>query len=122
MAQRPDGKAAKTEAVSFTRPAAERIAKTVRLVEAGNRDAGGISYGSKDAGFFPAAKVFRIATFTGEWAKNTDKTVTFKYQTTTPNTVTASNLFAAVPESGDCAIAREGTAWFLIAAECSTSA
>lgn len=116
MAQRPDGKAAKTEAVSFTRPAAERIAKTVRLVEAGNRDAGGISYGSKDAGFFPAAKVFRIATFTGEWAKNTDKTVTFKYQTTTPNTVSAMNLFCGLNPNGSCdvSIAKEGTAWFLV--------
>jgi hypothetical protein len=44
--------------------------------------------------------------------------VTFKYQTSTPNTVTATNLFAAVPASGNCAIAREGTAWYLIAAEC----
>jgi hypothetical protein len=34
------------------------------------------------------------------------------------------NLFAAVPAPasiGDCAIAREGTAWFLIAAVCSTA-
>lgn len=60
--------------------------------------------------------VFKIGTFTGAWAKGASKTVTFKYQTNI--TVTASNLFAAVPEGGDCAIARDGTAWFLIAAEC----
>lgn len=71
-------------------------------------------------GFQPAT--FRICTFTGSWAKSTDKVVTFKYQTTTPNTVTATNLFATIESSEcgplNCAIAREGTAWFMIAAEC----
>lgn len=69
---------------------------------------------------FQPRKVFRICTFTGSWSKNTDKTVTFKFQTNTPNTVQASNLFAEIGGSGtrNCAIAKEGTAWFLIAAEC----
>lgn len=70
----------------------------------------------------PAAKVFRICTFTGAWAINSTKTVTLKYQTSTPNTAVATNLFADVPapaSNGDCAIARDGTAWFLIAAVCS---
>lgn len=65
---------------------------------------------------------FRICTFTGSWSKNTDKVVTFKFQTNTPNTVQASNLFAAITVGGtaslNCAIAKEGTAWYLIAAEC----
>lgn len=68
-----------------------------------------------------AQKTFRICTFTGEWSKNTLKTVTFKYETTTPNTVSATNLFAniaAPAAASNCAIAKEGTAWFLIAAEC----
>jgi hypothetical protein len=69
-------------------------------------------------------RVFRICTFTGAWSIAATKTVTFKYQTATPNTAVATNLFAAVPSpsgggSGDCAIAKEGTAWFLIAAVCS---
>jgi hypothetical protein len=61
-------------------------------------------------------KVFRICTFTGAWAINASKTVTFKYQTTTPNTVSAVNLFFPVTLTGtrDCAIAKDGTAWFLI--------
>ena len=66
-------------------------------------------------------KVFRICTFTGPWAKNATKTVTFKSQTTAPNTVVATNLFATITTaagSRNCAIAKEGTAWFLIAAEC----
>lgn len=65
---------------------------------------------------------FRICTFTGSWSKSATKSVTFKYQTTTPNTVAATNLFADISvDCGerDCAIARDGTAWFLISAECS---
>ena len=65
--------------------------------------------------------VFRICTFTGSWNINATKTVTFKYQTSTPNTVVATNLFASLTNSStkNCAVAREGTAWFVIAAECS---
>lgn len=66
-------------------------------------------------------KVFRICTFTGAWSKNTDKTVTFRGVTATPNTALATNLFASIgtaASSRNCAIAREGTAWYLIAAEC----
>jgi hypothetical protein len=36
----------------------------------------------------------------------------------TTATVAVVNLFAAVTASGSCAIARDGTAWYLIAAEC----
>lgn len=64
---------------------------------------------------------FRICTFTGAWSKNSDKTVTLKYQTASPNTFLATNLFASIASatsSRNCAIAKEGTAWFLIAAEC----
>ena len=66
-------------------------------------------------------RVFRIGTFSGEWQKGSSKTVTFKFVTATPNTVSATNLFAQVPSrpgKRDCAIAKDGTAWFLIATEC----
>ncbi len=119
MAQKPDGKAARTERVTFTRPAAERIAKVVRAVEGGDRDTPGIYFGSAPGA--AGAKTFRVCTFTGAWSKSSDKTVTFRNQTSTPNTVSATNLFAAIPapaSSGNCAIAKDGTAWYLIAAEC----
>lgn len=63
-----------------------------------------------------AGKVFRICTFTGSWAINATKTVTFKNQTATPNTVAAVNLFYTLPDNGTsgCAIAKEGTAWYLV--------
>jgi hypothetical protein len=65
-----------------------------------------------------SAKVFRVCTFTGSWAINTEKTVTFRGAT---STVVAVNLFVTVqaPASAkNCAIAKDGAAWYLIAAEC----
>ena len=65
---------------------------------------------------------FRICTFTGAWNKNATKTVTLRGVTATPNTLAVLNLFANLtgPTSGNlnCAAARDGTAWYLIAAEC----
>jgi len=116
MAQKPDGKPARTERVTFTKPAAERIAKVVRAVEGGDRDAGPLTFGNRGVGGNP--KLFRVCTFTGAWSINATKTVTFRNQTATPNTVSAVNLFfpfsAASNATTDCAIAKDGTAWFLI--------
>jgi hypothetical protein len=104
----------------FDAESAVRIANAVRKVEIGDRTEKPLSFRP----MFPQQrKTFRIATFTGVWSIGSMKTVTFKYQTSTPNTAAALNLFAAVPSpsgNGDCAIAKEGTAWFLIAAVCST--
>ena len=112
MARKPDGKPASTERVSFTRPAAERIGKAVRQVEAGRRDLGPIEWGPRGG----STKIFRVCTFTGAWAINTAKTVTFRNVTTTPNTVSATNLFCDLPSNGDlaCAVAKAGTAWYLV--------
>lgn len=73
-------------------------------------------------------KVFRICTFTGAWSISASKTVTFKYQTNSPNTASAVNLFFDIPDDGikNCAIAKDGTAWHLIQwqwaiATCSTA-
>lgn len=122
MAKKPDGAAAGTQRVTFTRPAAERIAKVVRTVEGGNRDCGPLTFGNRGVG--QVGRVFRVCTFTGAWNKLTDKTVTFRGVTTTPNTAVATNLFANITgvtvtsTSKNCAIAKDGTAWYLIAAEC----
>jgi hypothetical protein len=61
--------------------------------------------------------VFRVGTFTGAWAINSAKTVTFRNVTSTPNTASAMNLFLALPDRGSqpCGIAKDGTAWHLIA-------
>jgi len=64
----------------------------------------------------PAGKTFRICTFTGSWDIGSQKTVTFRGVTTTPNTVSATNLFYTLPSDGTstCAIAKDGTAWYLV--------
>jgi hypothetical protein len=115
MAQKPDGKAAKTERVVFTRPAAERISKAVRIVEAGDRNSGGLSFG-RPGDSSAQGKPFRVCTFTGAWSISSSKTVTFKYQSATPNTASVRNDLISLPSAGtrNCVIGREGTAWHLI--------
>ena len=115
MPQKPDGKPAKSVAVTFTRPAAERIAHVVRTVERSGRDTKGPVWNPRMEGG-NAGAVFHIGVFTGAWATSAVKVVTFKYQTTTPNTASVTNLFFPYPENGtkDCAIAKDGTAWFLV--------
>lgn len=100
----------------FTRESAERIGRVVRAVELAAPTASPLNFERVD---FSRSKVFRVATYTGAWATGTLKTVTFKYQTTTPNTVSATNLFfpitnTATANARDCAIAKDGTAWFLV--------
>jgi hypothetical protein len=120
VAAKPDGKNASDRFV-FTRPAAERISKVVRLVEGGDRDSAGLTLRKGAVAPDTLGVFFRVCTFTGAWATGALQTVTLKYQTTTPNTVNAVNLFATIsapPSAANCAIAREGTSWFLIAAAC----
>jgi hypothetical protein len=111
--KRPDNRRG-SELVQFTSNAADRIAKVVRTVERGDTSGTGLYFGRPSIA--EEGKVFRVCTFTGAWSINASKVVTLKYQTSTPNTVSAVNLF--FPWVGtattDCAIAREGTAWYLI--------
>jgi len=103
----------------FDLGSAARVARVVRAVEQEPRRTRPLTFSPViEAG---RRKVFRVCTFTGAWTINSAKTVTYKYQTATPNTVVAMNLFATLgtaASSRNCAIAREGTAWYLIAAEC----
>lgn len=104
------------ERISFTRPSATRIARVVRAVE--NARPGGRPLESQRQEMPSKPKVFRVCTFTGAWSVNSAKTVTFRNQTAT---VIATNLFAnitAASGSRNCAIAKDGTAWYLIAAQC----
>lgn len=101
-----------------------RTRRTIETVEGGVVGSGFRAIPTALEGEQPTQKTFRICTFTGAWAINSTKTVTLKYVTATPNTVSASNLFASITTATgtstqrNCAIARDGTAWFLIAAEC----
>jgi hypothetical protein len=108
------GQAAGKSFVSFSRPAAQRIAKAVRTVEAGDRNQPGLTFDHPQFG--ATGKLFRVCTFAGSWSIGSTKSVTFKYQSTTPNTAAATNLFFPVTSTAtlDCAIAKDGTAWFLV--------
>lgn len=95
MAQKPDGKAAKTERVTFTMDSAQRIGKVVRAVEAGSRDCAGLSFGR--APDSPGFKL-QLATFTGTWASATYKTVTLSGST---QTASVYNWCNTVDDTGD---------------------
>lgn len=117
-----------TARVDFTRGAAERIAAVVRRVEQGDRDESPLRFSRVNDQAF-AGKTFRIGTFSGSWAVGATTTITFKYVTATPNTVTAINLFLDLPSDGtkDCAIAKDAGAWHLVqwqwvTTTCSTAA
>lgn len=105
---------ADSDAMAFTRSAAARIANAVRLVEIGERAGGSLEFDQQP--LTRPAKTFRLATFTGSWAVNELKTVTFKNQTTTPNTVIAINLVLGMSPSGSCdvSIAKDKTSWYVV--------
>ena len=105
------GQAAGRQFVSFTRPAAQRIARVVRTVEAGNRTQPGVEYDHPIYGGSPAT--IRTATFTGSWSIGSTKNVMFKYISGTAN---ATNDLMNLPSAGtrNCVIGREGTAWRLV--------
>ena len=108
------GQGAGKSFVSFSRPAAQRIAKAVLAVEGGDRNQPGLTFDHP----MPSGggKVFRVCTFTGAWSISSSKNVTFKYQTATPNTAAVQNDLISLPSAGtrNCVIGREGTAWHLI--------
>jgi hypothetical protein len=108
MTRKADGKPAQIERMAFTRPAAERIAKVVRTVEAGDRDQPGITFGSAMVG----PRTFRMATFTGAWSINGTNAVTLRGSTAT---LSAVNLFFEITDDGtkNCAVSKDGTAWYL---------
>lgn len=119
MAKKPDGASAGTQRVTFTKPAAERIGKVVREVEAGNRDLGPLEWGPRGVGG-SSSKVFRVATVSGAWELNTLRTVFFQNQTTTPNTASVMNHIMPLPAMKSTGasrivnIAKDHTQWYLV--------
>lgn len=102
-----------------------RIGNVVRIVEGQYPRAKPLSFGvilgEPVVSFGGQLKTFRIAQFSGAWNKPNTKTVNLVNDTS--RTAAAVNLFANIPapsggSTAHCAIAREGSAWYLIAAEC----
>lgn len=104
-----------TDPTQFTRESARRIASVVRSAELTPLSASPLNFDRVD---FSKARLFRAGTFTGPWPIGTQNTVTLANITSTPNTVSAQNLFFPIDftPSGepDCGIAKEGTAWYLV--------
>lgn len=74
------GQAAGQRFVQFTRQAAQRIAKTVRHVEQGNRDQPGLNIGPR---FQQSGATLKRGTFTGSWDIGAHKTITLFNSTAT---------------------------------------
>lgn len=109
--------------IVFTRRSADRIANAVRTVEGLQDPAAGLTFeGPRTQDSRSRGGVFRMCTFSGTWNIDTAKTLVFRGVTSTPNTVVAYNLFSSLAASTAtdraCAIARDGTAWYLVAARC----
>lgn len=134
MSQKPNGKAARTERVTFTRPAAERIAKVVRHVEGGDRDMPGITFGSAPGGsssqavrfaYYTATTNWTVVTITGATTTNNTKTIQFAFPTNGTATATCINHLAPMPLISTVAtnavqvvlIAKEAGSWRLIGAQ-----
>lgn len=96
------------ERTSFSKSAAERIAKVVRIVEGGKRDTPGISQGVRLQP--PAqASIIRFCSWTSTWHIDTTSVVTF--MPNTAMTATATNIFLGVGP-GEGWLAQKGTAGY----------
>ena len=97
MPQKPDGKPAKSVAVTFTRPAAERIAHVVRTVERSGRDTKGPTWNPRMEGGGGGGGAIRLCTFTGQWLIQDTKNVRFASDTNA--TASVINLLFSVGDS-----------------------
>jgi hypothetical protein len=108
MARKPQ------DAVQFTLESAERIADVVRAAELATPQGKPLTFDARFPDRMP--KQVRAATFTGSWAINASKVVTFKYAPTATQTVT--NLSWPISHNHstpeNCIVGREGTSWWLV--------
>jgi hypothetical protein len=104
MARKPQ------DAVQFTLESAERIADVVRAAELATPQGKPLTFEARFPDRMP--KQVRAATFTGSWAINASKVVTFKYAPTATQTVV--NLTMPAPIAGDCVVGKEGTSWWVV--------
>jgi hypothetical protein len=108
--------AAPRDPTQFTRDSARRIAQVVRAAEIATPPGRPLNW---EPILDPKkVKLFRVGTYEAPWPIETDKVVTFKNVTSTPNTANVTNLFFELDNptggGGDCGIAKEGTSWYLI--------
>ena len=96
--------------VTFTPGSADRIAKVVRIVEAGNRDTSALPTSPR---FSYSGDLVKFCSWTATWTHNGTATITF--DPATNQTATATNVILGVGP-GDGWVARKaGTGWSLVA-------
>ena len=115
MPPKPNGKNDRNDRIAFTRGSAERIAKVVRQVEAGNRDEAALTFGSRPPSV-TLTPLVRMGTFTSPWPRDSTATITFLHG---GGTATASNTLISYPapphgkETVNCVVAKESATWYL---------
>lgn len=135
MAQKPDGKGAKTERVTFTRPAAERIAKAVRTVEQGDRGSEGLTFTRVSApsvgpavrmAYYTASSTWSRVSFSSATSTFNTKVIQFAFPTGQTATALCVNHFVTLTVQSTVAtlatrqisVMKEAGMWRVIAAEC----
>jgi hypothetical protein len=112
------------EFVKFSRSSAQRIAKTVRTVEGGNRNQTGLTF---DHPMPTTGSTVRLCKSGGStWTKGSARTVDVwesgecgSESQSTGATIAARNLYANIPANKFCSVAKHGNGcWYVIAAEC----
>jgi hypothetical protein len=102
------------DAVQFTKESAERVARVVRRAETTPSAGAPLIFDKRFTDKVP--KQVRAATFSGSWAINSNKVVTFKYAPTATQTVT--NLSWPITHNHstpeNCIVGKEGTSWWLV--------
>jgi hypothetical protein len=100
--------------VRFTRGAGERIGRAVVGFERQTGQTSPLTFEHQTPGVAPA-KVFRVTTFTGSWAKDSYKTLVLTINGVT-STVSVENFLYTLPDEGSkkISVARDGTNWFLV--------
>ena len=93
--------------VTFTKPAAERIGKVVRIVEAGDREAAPYAVDVRLGG---DSQQVRLCSWTSTWAIQTTSQITIF---STGSTATAYNRFFGV-RPGNGVVVRDGGTWHLV--------
>jgi hypothetical protein len=102
-----------TARVDFTRGAAERIARVVRIVEQGDRDGSALTFRKVEP---PASTSLRHVEWTSQWAAA--ETVTFSFKSNNA-TATGVNAFAGVA-AGSGWVARHSGTWHLVVCNLTT--
>jgi len=103
--------------VRFTRGAGERIGRAVVGFERQTGQTAPLTFEHVTPSV-PALSVFRRTTFTGAWAKDSYRTLTFTVNGVT-STASVENFLYTLPDEGSkkIAVARDSGGWFLVNVE-----